>query len=129
MASTACLVRTFTSRLVDENASHGFSRSSEEMPPVFPRMLAFAATDQPQVCLMDQCGRLQCLPWLFLSQLRRRQFAKFVVDQRQQVPSSRRIAGFDLFQDASNIIHGRGLGKFHQTQLPLVVEIDKSHRC
>lgn len=41
--------------------------------------------DQPQVRLMDQGGRLQRLPWFFLSHPLGGQLPKFLVYQRQKL--------------------------------------------
>ena len=63
-------------------------------------VLGLVRIHQPQIRLVDQGRRLQRLPRLLLGQLRRRQLPQFVVDQRQQLLGRRRIAGFDLRQDA-----------------------------
>ena len=49
---------------------------------------------------MHQRRRLQRLPRFLLGQFLGRQFPQFVVHQRQQLLGGRRIAGFDLRQDA-----------------------------
>ena len=63
------------------------------------------ARNESQKRLVHQRGRLQRLPRFLLGQLRRRQLAEFVVHQRQQLVRRRRIAGFNLGQDACNVRH------------------------
>ncbi len=66
----------------------------------------FKRTAESQIRFMHQCGRLQRLPGFLLSQFGRREFPQFVIDQRQQLLRRRRIAGFNIRQDASYVGHG-----------------------
>ena len=60
---------------------------------------------QPHIRLMDEGRRLERLPRLLLGQPGRGQFAQLVVDQRQKLLSGRRIALFDLRENAGDIRH------------------------
>ena len=54
---------------------------------------------------MDQGGRLQRLTRLFLRESLCRELAQFIVDQRQELLSGRRIALLDRGQDTGNVRH------------------------
>ena len=75
----------------------------------WPRLFqcwTFVHIHEPEIRLMHQRRRLQRLPRLLLSQLRRRQLPQLVIDQRQKLLRRRRIARFDLRQDAGDVGHG-----------------------
>ncbi len=86
--------------VLDQNASRGFSRGAEEMTAAIPDLRLIGA-DQPQVVLMHEDRRLQRLTRLFVGQLRPREFAQFVLDQRRQLLGRGRVARFNLLQDLS----------------------------
>jgi hypothetical protein len=88
---------------------HGLGGGGEEVSPAVP-VLHSVPIHEAKVGLVNQCRGLEGLPRLLLGQFLRRQLAQFVVDQRQQLRGSVRIAGFDARQDASNFVHGRHQG-------------------
>ena len=98
----------------DEDATHGLGRSSEEVAPALPP-LDLLDVHQAQVGLVHQGGGLQGLTRLFLGQLVRRQFAQFVVDERQELLGRVRLAALDSTQDLGEAVHhgpvvgGKGL--------------------
>ena len=70
-----------------------------------------AAAHQSAIRLMYQGRGLQRLARFFLRQLGSRQLPEFVIHERQQLLGRRRIAGFNLRQNASDVRHGQGLEK------------------
>ena len=77
-ASPMCLL---AARIFDQNPPHRLGRSDEEVPTALP-LLRLLAADQPQIGLMDQCGRLQCLAGRFQGQSSGGQSPQLFVDQR-----------------------------------------------
>ena len=57
------LFASFLSRAIHEDAPHRFGSGSKEMAAAVP-VLGLFHIDQPDICVMHQCGRLQGLPWL-----------------------------------------------------------------
>src|SRR5262245_25968038 len=76
------------------------------MPPAAP-VLHLLRIHETQVGLMDQGCRLERLPGLLLGQLLRREAAQLIVDQRQQLIGSVRVALLDGRQDAGDLAHSR----------------------
>ena len=70
----------FLAGTINQDATHGFRGGAEEMAATIPPLIA--GTDQPQPGFVDESGGLQRLPRLFLSHLRRRELAQFLIDQR-----------------------------------------------
>ena len=56
--------------------------------------------------MYERCG-LERLTCFFLGKLVRREFAQFLIDQRQELPSGARIAPLYGSQDIRDIIHRR----------------------
>jgi hypothetical protein len=92
----------------DEDAAHRLSGRSEEVPAAVPVQILTPA-DQAQVGFVDQGGRLKCFIGLLVGELRRRQLAQLVVDQRQQLLGGVRIARRGGRQDARDLVHWRHL--------------------
>src|ERR1043165_614315 len=67
-----------------QNAPHGFGRGSKEMAAVFPARV-ICGSDKAQIGFMNERSCVKGVPRCFLRQPRRRQFAKFLVHQRQQL--------------------------------------------
>jgi len=88
-----------------ENPSHRFGGRGEEVATAVPMLRGFDI-HQPQVSFVDQGCSLQGLPRSFLGQLLGREFAQFVVDQRQELLGGVRVAFLDGGQDARNFTHG-----------------------
>jgi hypothetical protein len=83
------------------DSTHRLGRGSEEMAAIRKLLIS----DQPQIGLVHQRSRIECLARLFLGQLRRGKFAQFVVDEWQQLRRRLRIASIDRRQDASHVGH------------------------
>jgi hypothetical protein len=94
----------FSARPIHEDVTHGLGRSSQEVPAAV-EALGLLGIHQSQVRLVDQGGGLKRLPGLLLGQLRRRQFAQLVVDERQELLGGVGVALFDGRQDARHIAH------------------------
>ena len=90
--------------ILDEDPPHRLGRGREEMAAVLPALVVRGA-DQAQVGLVNQRRRLERLAGVFSCQLLRRQLAKLLVDQGQQLAGSRGVALFDRDQDAARVIH------------------------
>ena len=61
--------------------------------------------NKPEISLVNQRRRLQCLPRLLLVEPLPRQLAQFLVNQRQKLLRGVRIALLDGGQDAGNVGH------------------------
>ena len=68
-------------------------------------LLNLIFVNQAQISFVDERGGLECLPWRFLGHFRRRQFAQLIVDERQKLLGSMRIALLNGGQDASDFGH------------------------
>src|SRR5262249_32325997 len=77
-----------------EEGGEGVGGRGEEVPPAVPVLLVPTA-DEPEIGLVDQGGGLQRLPGRLLGQPLRGQFPQFVVDERQQLLGSVRVAVLD----------------------------------
>ena len=104
MRSAAVTDRLFAAGGVHENSPHGLGSGSEEMAAMVP-MRPRPISDQAQVGLVNQSGRLQGLPRLLLGKSLASQHAQFIVDKRQQLGRRAGIAGIDAVQDAGNFAH------------------------
>jgi hypothetical protein len=67
--------------------------------------LPLAGADQAQVSLVDQRGGIERLPGGLMGQLPCSQTAQVVVDQRQELRRSLRIAGRDALQKVAYVRH------------------------
>ena len=95
----AMLDSIFSSRDFDQDPAHRFGGSAEEMSaaiPVVGRLFSSGVLYESQIGFVDKGGRLQSLPWPFVSEPCLRQFTKLVIDNGQQSVSRLRITGFDL---------------------------------
>jgi hypothetical protein len=72
----------------------------EEVPATVPVLLV--TSDQAQIGLVDQRRGVERLARLLPRQLLRRQFAEFVVDQRQELRGGGRVALLDGGQEVSD---------------------------
>src|SRR5262249_41496737 len=87
-----------------QDSANGLGGGGEEVAAAVPVLGPFAV-HQPQVRLVDQGGGLQRLAWLFLCQLLGREFARLVVDPREQVPRGGRVTLLDGGQDTGDVAH------------------------
>ena len=65
----------------DQQMPHRLRRGGEEMAAA--RILAVGAIDQPEPGLVNQSGRLKCLPVGLLGHLGGGKFSELLVNQRQ----------------------------------------------
>jgi hypothetical protein len=100
--SAAVFVGLFAPGLIYEDAAHGLGGGGKEVAAAVPRMVC-RCIDKSQVGFMHKCRRLERLSRFFLCQPLRREFAEFVVNERQQLLGSVRFALFDGGQDAGDI--------------------------
>jgi hypothetical protein len=75
----------------------------EEVPATVP--VPLVTSDQAQIGLVDQRRGVERLARPLPRQLLRRQFAEFVVDQRQELLGGGRVAWFDGGQEVSDFAH------------------------
>jgi hypothetical protein len=85
----------------DEDAAHGLGRGGEEMSAI--GKLRTVISNQSQPGLMHQRGGLQSLVGRFVGHFRRRQFAQFPIDQRQQFIGGFGVAMFDGLKNAGHV--------------------------
>jgi hypothetical protein len=90
LVTPAPLERIFSSRVLDQDASHRLRSRRDEMAAVFPSIRR--ALQQPQVGVMNERGRLQRMSRVLLRHLRSRDSLKLVIHQRQKLRGSVRIA-------------------------------------
>ena len=94
--------RLFAAGLVNQDATHGLGGSGEEVRAVLKlRLTVIAHQTQPR--LMHERGGLQSLVRRFVGHSRRRQFAQFAIDQRQQFIGGFGITVFDGLKYARDI--------------------------
>src|SRR5262249_52944898 len=101
---TAMPATTFSAGVLDEDPSHGLGRRAEEVAPVVPgfRVTAF---NQPQVGLVDQGRRLECLARSLPGEPGGRQLAQLAVDQRQKPVGGSGLALVDRLEDSRHFVH------------------------
>jgi hypothetical protein len=84
-------------RAIDENTAHRFGGCRKEVTAAAEVLRP--VDYQPEVRFVHQCGGLERLSWPFLSQFLRRQFAKLVIDRRQELFCRVRITLVDLSEN------------------------------
>jgi hypothetical protein len=89
---------------LDQDPAHRHGRRGVKMPFAF-ELLGLLHIHEPDVGLVDQVRRLQCLTGLFLAELLCRQLTQLIVDQRQELSGSRGVAPLDRVQYLGNIAH------------------------
>src|SRR5262249_8743542 len=88
----------------DEDAAHGLRGGGEEVAAAVPP-LAVRGSDQPQVCLVNEGGRLKRLARRLGGQARGGEAAQLVVNRRQQLSCGVRVALLDGVQDLRDVTH------------------------
>jgi len=91
-------------RSVHQNSTHGLRGGAEEMAATIPA-LSVVSVHQPQVSLMHQRCWLQSPVGRLVRHLLRGEPAKFLIDQRQELLGSVRVAQFDVRQNPRDIVH------------------------
>jgi hypothetical protein len=86
-----------------KNPSHGFRGGNEEMSAAVPT-LGFIS-NQPEVRLVNQGGRLEGLAWWFVGQLLSGKQTQLLIDQGQELVRSFRVPLLNGVQDACDITH------------------------
>ena len=102
VAFTASFGTLLVACAIEENPPHRLGSGGKEVASTVP-FPGFVHIHKPDVGLMNQGRRLECLARLFLGQLGRRQLPQLVVDQRQKFLCRRWITGFDLQQDTGDV--------------------------
>lgn len=87
----------------DDDAPHRLGRRGEELAPARPRRV-FAG--QPQPRLMHQRRGLEGVVGGLLRHLRRRQLAKFLVNQREQLVGGPGITRVQIAEELGDVGHG-----------------------
>src|SRR5262245_7897141 len=90
-ATAPALGAQFLSSSLYQDPPHRFGCCGKEMTTAVP-VLSRLDANKANVGLVDQRRRLQRLSWLFLGQLRGRELAQLVVNQRQQLLGGVRVA-------------------------------------
>src|SRR5262245_28157123 len=88
----AVLEALLAAGVVDEDAAHGLGGGGEEMSPAVPPRRVGRA-DQPDVCFVNEAGRLKGLARLFGRELDGGQFPQLVVDERKEVGGGSSVSG------------------------------------
>ena len=104
MNRAAVLFGLFAACGIDEDAAHRFGRGGKEVSPAGPRVVR-RATDEPDVGLVDEGGRLERLAGLLDGQSLRRQFPQFVVDEREELLGGVGVAPLGGGQDVGDLAH------------------------
>jgi hypothetical protein len=89
---------------IDQDTAHGLGSGGKKIAYSWPSFDCFAS-NEPEICFMDQSRRLQRLAWLFLGELTGRLSAPLIVHQRQTLGRRLRIALVYRGQNARNIGH------------------------
>jgi hypothetical protein len=103
----AVLDSLLPTRLLDQDPSHCFGSGGEEVASIVPVRFVSAALgdDQPQPCLVNQCGGLKGLARSFPGELRGGKPAQFVVEQGQQFIARMAFAILNPLQDLRHLAH------------------------
>ena len=72
-------------------------------------MTGLLVVNQPQIRLVDQGRGLERLAGLLVRQFVRREFAQFLVDQRQELAGRVRVTPLDGVQDLRDVAHEPGV--------------------
>ena len=92
-------------RILNQDPPHRFRRRAKEMAARIP-LLRRVPFYEPQVRLVHERRRLECLPRPFLGQFLRGQSSQLFVDQRQQLLRSVRVALLDGAENAVRDVGG-----------------------
>src|SRR5262249_47320808 len=103
-ATAAALGAQFLSGSLHQDPPHRFGGCGKEVATAVP-VLGLLDLNEAKVGLVDQRRRLQRLPRFFLGQLRRRELAELVVDERQKLLRGRGVALLDGGQDTGDVAH------------------------
>jgi hypothetical protein len=105
LGTSTAFGRQPTTSVIDQNPTHGFTGSTEEIGTVFPGFLLIAS--QPKPRFMDQRRRLPGVPLPLGSHAGCRLLTKFVVDSGSQIGSDLRIPRIDGIEQESDVAqHG-----------------------
>jgi hypothetical protein len=107
LAFAAALVGLLAARVIDEHAAHRLRRHAEEVRAALPRLAAVAA-DQPHPGLVHERRRLQRVSRRSPAHVGACERAQLVVDERQQLLRSGRVARVHALQEDSGLA-----GDFH----------------
>jgi hypothetical protein len=88
-----------------DDAPHRLGRGGEEVATAVPA-LGRLRVHQPEISLVDEVGRLESLPRLFLRESLRRQPVELIIDQRQELIRGVWVAVLDSVQGAGDLGHG-----------------------
>jgi len=102
----AALLARFATGFVDQDASHGLSRGSKEMRSPVPLLPIGPCQLQPR--FMNQGGGLQGLPGSLTGHPGSGEFAKLLVNEREQFIRGLGVALLDGLEDAGDVAHGAG---------------------
>ena len=98
-----------------------FRQDREEVAAMVP-LGTIGCPDQPEVCLVNQCCRLDCLTWLLVRKPGSSQLAEFVVYQREKLIRRSRITRLELRQNMGDVGHAgetaTGMDEKAQVTLP-----------
>lgn len=87
---------------IDDNAAHRLRGGGKEVPPAIP-LLSFPPIDKAQIGFVDQRGCLQRVSRSLLRHLFRRESAKFVVNQGQELRTRLGIPRANSIQELSHL--------------------------
>jgi hypothetical protein len=82
--------RLMFARGIDEDAAHHLRGDRKEVRAIAPGDALLS--NQPQVRLVDECRRLECMVLPFVSQVRARSSSQFGIDDRHQVVARLHVA-------------------------------------
>jgi hypothetical protein len=100
----AVLLPQFAAGIFNENPPHRLGRGAEEVTSATP-VLDALDVDEANVRLVHESRGLKRVPRFLARQALGGQLAKFVVHQREQRSRSVLVAGFDLREDAGDVVH------------------------
>src|SRR5262249_37500506 len=103
-AGSAAFDASLASGVVNQDATHGLSGGSKEVAAAVP-VLRFLTFYQAGIGFVNKSRGLERLPRLLLRQLLRRQLAKFIVDERQELLGGTGVALLDGEQDSGDFGH------------------------
>src|SRR5262249_7401166 len=88
----------------DQDPAHRLRGRREEVSMAVPLRLG-TLTDEPEIGLVHQIGRLKALPRILAREPPAGQLAQFLVDQRQELLGCLQVAPLDRREDVRDVFH------------------------
>jgi lysophospholipase L1-like esterase len=102
LSSSVALLITLRARGIHQNATHEARGHCKEMCAILP--LDLLDFDQPEICLIDQRGRLKRVAGTLVAHMAPRQAAQFPMDEGQQAVERRYLTPAPSLQQSGGVV-------------------------